>query len=742
MQLSSYTLSATLELNGIVTQTMIITNSGSMPLEFAIAEGYPLGDYQDINKNYPSGTVLLMHMDEPTGATTFYDSSGYDNHGTCSGDTCPDAGLPGIFGNAIKFDGNDFITVPNIQQLNPVEAVSFSVWIYPYDWNSNRRILQKGSGDNQYILGCNGGTGGTLELKLFGVGVLDTNLPTPNAWHHVVGLYDGSSMEIWVDGQLIAEKPVSGQIATTNEPLYIGTKHAGAPPSDYFNGLMDDLLIVDRALTPDEIIFLYQGVNPTAWLSLQPITGTIPVAEALPVQVTYQSSNMQPGIYNTTLYMASNDLLQPHFPIPVTMTVEPTQHMGWVEGIITDLRTGEPLEATIVAEGQPYTVTSDIETGYYKLWLEPGLYNFQVSAAGYIGQTAPVRVRNRHGVTQDFALMLDAPWLGYSPGSLESTQEMGQVETQTLTLSNTGAALLEFTLGEGTSDSLLTLHLDEPTGSTFFNDTSGNEHHGSCSSPSCPTAQVPGILGSAVDFDGEDDAIALGTWFNMQSFTIAMWIKEDPGQQVDCADIIDNYHYGGRSWVVQKCWNDNPTDKYYFHVANNETLIQFGLNPGIWQFLVVTVDESTFMSNVYLDGNLVGTATGSSPINYDGSQFLQLGNWGGGGRYWNGSLDEVMIFDQAITPEQVQRLYRNRYSGYSSWLSIAPISGTVPADTFLPIQVTFNSTDLQPDTYTTTLYVTSNDPLNPLVELPVTMTVTPPAWYGELNGISLYPRIL
>jgi hypothetical protein len=58
------------------------------------------------------------------------------------------------------------------------------------------------------------------------------------------------------------------------------------------------------------------------------------------------------------------------------------------------------------------------------------------------------------------------------------------------------------------------------------------------------------------------------------------------------------------------------------------------------------------------------------------------------------------------------------------WLTVDPEFGTVPTESSIPIQVTFDATDLEPDIYTTTLYVLSNDPLNPIITVPVTMTVT------------------
>jgi hypothetical protein len=60
-------------------------------------------------------------------------------------------------------------------------------------------------------------------------------------------------MRIYWDGVRAAQKPASGRIPGTSDPLCIGTKREGAPAGDYFLGLMDEILIYNRALTEDEI---------------------------------------------------------------------------------------------------------------------------------------------------------------------------------------------------------------------------------------------------------------------------------------------------------------------------------------------------------------------------------------------------------------------------------------------------------------------------------------------------------
>ncbi|MCB8946254.1 MAG: S8 family serine peptidase, partial [Ardenticatenaceae bacterium] len=58
-----------------------------------------------------------------------------------------------------------------------------------------------------------------------------------------------------------------------------------------------------------------------------------------------------------------------------------------------------------------------------------------------------------------------------------------------------------------------------------------------------------------------------------------------------------------------------------------------------------------------------------------------------------------------------------------SWLDVSPASGTTVSGTSSIVDLTFDSTGLSAGVYTGTLCVTSDDPINPLVSAPVTMTV-------------------
>jgi uncharacterized repeat protein (TIGR01451 family) len=187
-----------------------------------------------------------------------------------------------------------------------------------------------------------------------------------------------------------------------------------------------------------------------------------------------------------------------------------------------------------------------------------------------------------------------------------------------------------------------------------------------------------GKVGQAFQFDGVDDSVDLGTWFNSQVFTVVMWVKAGPSQ-VAYADIIDNNHTGSRSWVVQHNNTSDATKSYFGWGVQGIGGTDFGLLKGVWQHLALCLDSNR-VGQVYLDGALVGTFGGSGSVTYDGSQFLRLGRWGGGGRNFNGQLDEVAVFNRALSPAEIFALYDAGASGeckatFAPSMHIAPAAG-------------------------------------------------------------------
>jgi len=170
------------------------------------------------------------------------------NHGTEVGDPCY---APGMHGQAISLDGSgDYVDCGNDSSFDITGSITLSALIKG-TFNSNwDPIISKG-----FNWQLTRGMGNEASFFCIGLGsLLGTTNINDDQWHHVAGVYNGSKMDLYVDGQLDASKSTSGSLSFSSSNVYIG-----GSPSASFNGLIDDVRIYDRALSADEIRTLYFG---------------------------------------------------------------------------------------------------------------------------------------------------------------------------------------------------------------------------------------------------------------------------------------------------------------------------------------------------------------------------------------------------------------------------------------------------------------------------------------------------
>ena len=126
---------------------------------------------------------------------------------------------------------------------------------------------------------------------------------------------------------------------------------------------------------------------------------------------------------------------------------------GTLDGHVTVAGDGAPIPAaTVTAAGQggdTFQVITGAD-GYFTVALPAGLYDVTASKEGYSAQTVPgVEIQAGVTTTQDLALQ-PVPVVVVEPPALQATLAPGQMETQTLWITNTGAAPLDFWLHEMT----------------------------------------------------------------------------------------------------------------------------------------------------------------------------------------------------------------------------------------------------------------------------------------------------
>ena len=187
------------------------------------------------------GLVAWWKMDEGSGTTTA-DSSGQGKTGSFSGSP---AWISGYRNKALKFSGGSSLTFSNITTTS---TFTFSAWINPTGVNAtyNSIIVQ----DNTNGLWFVPGSGFTWEIG--GTDHFSSASVSNNIWSHVALVVNGGSATWYINSA--AQGTAAGCTGFTF--VEIGDDGVG---SDVLEGSLDDVRIYNRALSAQEITYLYSN---------------------------------------------------------------------------------------------------------------------------------------------------------------------------------------------------------------------------------------------------------------------------------------------------------------------------------------------------------------------------------------------------------------------------------------------------------------------------------------------------
>lgn len=181
---------------------------------------------------------------------------------------------------------------------------------------------------------------------------------------------------------------------------------------------------------------------------------------------------------------------------------------------------------------------------------------------------------------------------------------------------------------------------------TTWTDISGNSRHGTLANgPTFVTGS-----GGAIVLDSSDDTVEFASSFSINTFSICVWVNAGSSQNV-YADIFDNNHRGGSSYVCQQ--NYTSTNEFGFGVgdgASGSSTSLFTLSTGTWTFLSFTFQNQT---KGYINGVLFSTGATCGDPYYSGIESFRLGGWGGGGRRFNGRYGSMIFYSRALTATEI-----------------------------------------------------------------------------------------
>ena len=229
---------------------------------------YPETVYFGIEQDVSSqGLVSGMNFNTESitgsaGSEIILDSSTENNHGTNNGATHNSSGGFNT-GGAFEFT-NDYIEIAKEDSLNfDKNDFTISMWIKGtytsnYHYLLHRRTAYQTNeiefkfwGDGSLEFSTDNTAGGEGEVH-----VRDTSyFLTDNKWYHVVGVRQNDTLYIYVNGEIKDSQSGTIQNITSQENLFVASN--ADTNGHYFNGSIDELKMWNRALSFNEIEFMY-----------------------------------------------------------------------------------------------------------------------------------------------------------------------------------------------------------------------------------------------------------------------------------------------------------------------------------------------------------------------------------------------------------------------------------------------------------------------------------------------------
>ncbi len=379
-----------------------------------------------------------------------------------------------------------------------------------------------------------------------------------------------------------------------------------------------------------------------------------------------------------------------------------------------------------------YKVSSEATYDFLRFYIDGAQIASWAGTVGWTQFTYPVASGSRTfkwSYTKDGSVSTgdDAGWVDYiefptlgepahpivtvAPASIEETVAPGDIEQASITLGNVGDADLEYSLGIQYNDGPAA-GFGGPDG--FGYSWVDSDYAGG---PVYDWYDISGI-GDVVGEGGNFGPFPLGFGFSyygeiFDSIRVGTkgWLSFTSASGTYANQAIPNALEPNN--MLAPFWDDLSPNfggaVYYFADAGNDRfIVQWD---AVWHF--PDGPAETFQAILNADGSIVY-------------------------QYHTVAVDDVCTvgIENAAGTDGLQVIYNTggylhdglaiRFAVESSlaWLSVAPSSGTVVPQGDVLIDVTMNAANLDEGVYYADLSVTTNDPANPVVLVPVTLTVT------------------
>ena len=191
-------------------------------------------------------------------------------------------------------------------------------------------------------------------------------------------------------------------------------------------------------------------------------------------------------------------------------------------------------------------------------------------------------------------------------------------------------------------------------------DQSGNGNTGNLASMSTTTSPVAGKIGGALKFNGTSNYVNVSPFPSTTNpLTISAWVYPTSfaptgfGSGNGGTIIEENESGGGAGWIFGISDGGSTGQLWFWPSGGNDKFSTNTVPLNKWTHVVATYDGTSI--RFYINGVLNSVQTMSAP--QGSATFLKIGAKAWTTGYWQGKLDEVRLYNRALSPQEVLQLY-------------------------------------------------------------------------------------
>ncbi len=562
---------------------------------------------------------------------------------------------------------NSQVTANNSAQLNtPLTSISFWVKVNQLPSQGEAYLLSNGGWQERWKISLpSHGKPVFTTNSTGGIKDMDTDsVPMPiGKWRHVVMTHDTVMDNIYVNGILKNSKPAPGGLNNTTKPFGMG--YDPIDVTNYFNGTLDEVQVYNVALSAPEVLALYNQQNeailesdtiaPTAPLDL---TATVAFTT---VNLTWQPSTDNVGVLayniykNDTLLCSTSNTNKSITGLPATTTfkfgVSAIDTTG-NESDISSLKvtTGQEQSRDTIAPSVPGNLLAQAGSNSVQLsWTAStdnrAVYAYVVLQDGKVIDTvyAPNVTKFVSGLKAETAYTFEV--YAYDVAGNKSAKAENTVTTLKAIVTSEAGLIAYYPFDDNA------------------NDATPYANHGSIGgNPTFITHE--GMSGKAIKFDGDKDSVYVNNAVQLISdyTTLNFWIRVD-GQNIADAEayVIDFGHWSQR-WKISLpqhlkiVWTTNSKNAQFTNaISDMDSGDGNELVKNVWWNVTMVHDGTNDI--IYVNGIETKRKPADGTLNSTTHPLVFGSNPIEGGQYFNGALDNVKIYNKALTAAEVLKLF-------------------------------------------------------------------------------------